>query len=77
MSFLHQHFIEVKTYFSNYSTTLLWAVMLMALHPEVQTRCQSELDETLGERPLTIEEMSNLNYIMATLMEIQRQGYIN
>ena len=51
--------------------------MLMALHPEVQTRCQSELDETLGERPLTIEEMSNLNYIMATLMEIQRQGYIN
>ena len=46
--------------------------MLMALHPEVQTRCQTELDEILGEKPLTIDEMSQLDYIMATLMEIQR-----
>ena len=44
----------------------------MALHPEVQTKCQTELDDALGEKPLTIDEMSNLNYIMATLMEIQR-----
>ena len=46
--------------------------MLMALHPEVQTKCQTEIDQHLGEKLPTIDEISKLNYIMATLMEIQR-----
>ena len=46
--------------------------MLMALHPEVQRKCQDELDEILGQKAPTIEDMNNVNYIMATLMEIQR-----
>ena len=46
--------------------------MFMALHPEVQARCQKELDEVLGSKPPTIVDMNRLNYIMATLMEIQR-----
>jgi cytochrome P450 len=46
--------------------------MLMALHPEVQEKCQNELDEVLGSRNPTIDDMSKLVYIMATLMEIQR-----
>ena len=46
--------------------------MLMALHSEVQIKCQKELDEILGDKPPTIDDMSSLDYIMATLMEIQR-----
>jgi cytochrome P450 len=46
--------------------------MLMALHPEVQEKCQKELDQVLGPRNPTIDDMSKLVYIMATLMEIQR-----
>ena len=46
--------------------------MFMALHPEVQTECQKELDDVLGDKPPTIDDMSSLNYIMATLLEIQR-----
>lgn len=54
------------------STTLLWLVMLMSLHPEVQTKCQKEVDNHLGEKLPTIDEMNNLPYIVATLMEVQR-----
>ena len=46
--------------------------MLMALHSEVQIKCQKELDEFLGDKPPTIDDMSSLNYIMATIMEITR-----
>nr|AKH03506.1 cytochrome P450 3041B1 [Paracyclopina nana] len=55
------------------STTLLWAVMLMALYPKVQQKCQKEIDEILGGSRLpTIDDMPKLVYVMATLMEIQR-----
>jgi hypothetical protein len=46
--------------------------MLMALHPKVQGKCQNELSEVIGERTPTIEDMTDLKYIMATVMEIQR-----
>ena len=29
------------------STTLVWSVMYMALYPEVQEKCQKEIDEYL------------------------------
>ena len=46
--------------------------MLMALHPDVQRKCQNELDEILGEKPPTMDDMKSLNYIMATINEIMR-----
>ena len=46
--------------------------MLMALHPKVQAKCQNELSEVIGEKPPTIEDMKDLKYVMATVMEIQR-----
>ena len=63
--------IRIK-HFYDFSTTLLWSVMLMALHPDVQRRCQNELDEILGEKPPTMDDMNSLNYIMATINEIMR-----
>jgi cytochrome P450 len=46
--------------------------MMMALHPDVQIKCQNELDEVLGEKPPTMDDMNSLNYIMATINEIMR-----
>ncbi len=44
----------------------------MALHPEAQTKCQDEIYRVLGSRNPTISDMSDLVYVMATIMEIQR-----
>ena len=44
----------------------------MALYPEVQKFCQEEVSDNLGSRPPTIDDVSSLPYVMATLMEIQR-----
>ena len=44
----------------------------MALHLDVQQKCQAEIDEKIGSRPPTIEDVPNLPYVMASLMETQR-----
>ena len=54
------------------STTLSWSVLYIALHPEIQQKCQIEIDEEIGSRPPTIEDVPNLPYVMACLMETQR-----
>ena len=54
------------------STTLLWSVLYMAINPEIQEKCQVEIDEKIGSRSPTIEDVPNLPYVMATLMETQR-----
>ena len=46
--------------------------MLMALHSDVQEKCQNEVDIILGTRNPTIADMPQLVYVMATIMEIQR-----
>ena len=58
------------------STTLLWAVMFMALHPDVQDKCQVEISDQIGSRYPTIEDMKDLPYVMATLNEIQRVSMV-
>ena len=54
------------------STTLLWAMQLMAVHPQVQEKCQNEIDRHLGSKDPTIDDGANLTYVQATLLEIQR-----
>ena len=44
----------------------------MALNPSVQKKVQAEIDEVLGPKPPAIEDISQMNYTMATLMELQR-----
>ncbi len=55
-----------------FSTTLLWSVLFMAVNPKVQEKCQEEIDRVLGSRNPAISDMSQLVYVMATIMEIQR-----
>jgi len=57
------------------STTLRWAVMFLILYPEVQRRCQAELDLLDADYP-GLSDMSSLNYCQATILETLRLGCI-
>ncbi|XP_072799578.1 cytochrome P450 2W1 isoform X1 [Vicugna pacos] len=55
------------------SSTLQWAALLMAKHPQVQGRVQEELDCVLGPgRPPRPEDQQALPYTNAVLHEVQR-----
>nr|KAG5686870.1 hypothetical protein BaRGS_015548 [Batillaria attramentaria] len=51
------------------STTLDWLVLYMVAYPDVQKRCQKEIDES---RLVTMADRSNLPYIEAVLTEMLR-----
>ena len=58
------------------STTLLWAMMFMALNPKVQKKCFHEIHDQLGQRAPETNDSPNMVYTMATLMEIQRVALV-
>ncbi len=43
-----------------------------ANHPEVQTRAQKFIDETIGDRQVTLKDRSHLPYIDSMMMELLR-----
>ena len=54
------------------STTLLWSVLYMALYPKIQKMCQEDIEDKIGSRPPTMDDLSHLPFVMATMMETQR-----
>ncbi|KAK6166912.1 hypothetical protein SNE40_023513 [Patella caerulea] len=57
------------------ATTLDWAFLFMILHPEVQKKCQEEIDSVIGDgRMIDWSDRSKLPYNEATLLEVQRLG---
>ncbi|XP_043191071.1 methyl farnesoate epoxidase-like [Amphibalanus amphitrite] len=56
------------------STSLMWAVLMMVMYPDVQTRVQQELDAALGGRLPSYSDRPRLPYTEATLMEISRRA---
>nr|AQM55163.1 cytochrome P450 [Eremias argus] len=55
------------------SSTLLWGLLSMVNHPEVQKRVQEEIDEQIGRvRSPMIEDQLKLPYTCAVIHEIQR-----
>ncbi|GMT16768.1 hypothetical protein PFISCL1PPCAC_8065, partial [Pristionchus fissidentatus] len=52
-------------------TTLKWAFLLLAAHPEVQESVQRELD-SCGEGCVTLRDRKKLPYTNATICEVQR-----
>nr|XP_060629591.1 cytochrome P450 2J2-like isoform X1 [Anolis sagrei ordinatus] len=55
------------------STTLRWALLYMAIYPEIQGRVQSEIDSVIGQsRPPAMADKDNLPYTNAVIHEIQR-----
>ena len=53
------------------STTLTWALLLLALHSDVQSKCREEIDRVLGSTPPKKEDAAKMPYVSATLLEIQ------
>nr|XP_055049023.1 cytochrome P450 2F2-like [Misgurnus anguillicaudatus] len=55
------------------SNTLLTAFLYLMNHPEVQARCQREIDEVLeGKDQASFEDRHNMPYTQAVIHEVQR-----
>ncbi|KDR21920.1 cytochrome P450 306a1 isoform X2 [Zootermopsis nevadensis] len=53
-------------------TTLWWFILFMAGHPDAQKRAQEELDDVVGTRLPTLDDLPLLPYTEAALSETQR-----
>ncbi|XP_069550922.1 cytochrome P450 2J6-like [Brachyistius frenatus] len=59
------------------STTLLWALIYLIKHPDVQEKVQAEIESVIGQiRQPTMADRTNLPYTDAVIHEIQRMGNI-
>ncbi|KAI8795725.1 cytochrome P450 2U1 isoform X1 [Biomphalaria glabrata] len=59
------------------STTIMWCLLYMLHYPEVQKKIYKEIVEQIGtERPPNITDKSNLKYLAAVIMEVQRKASI-
>nr|XP_056701879.1 cytochrome P450 2D19-like [Euleptes europaea] len=53
--------------------TILWGLLYLVLHPEVQKKVQEEIEKVIGrDRPPMMEDQPNLPYTNAVIHEIQR-----
>ncbi|XP_027734823.1 cytochrome P450 2J2-like isoform X2 [Empidonax traillii] len=59
------------------SSTLRWALLFMALHPEIQAHVQAEIDAVIGQaRQPVLEDRNNMPYTNAVIHEVQRKANI-
>ncbi|XP_065594159.1 cytochrome P450 2J2-like isoform X2 [Cyrtonyx montezumae] len=59
------------------STTLRWALLFMAMYPEIQARVQAEIDAVIGQsRQPALEDRKSMPYTNAVIHEVQRKGNI-
>ncbi|XP_044278275.1 cytochrome P450 2D14-like [Varanus komodoensis] len=55
------------------SSTILWGMIYMVFHPEVQKRVQEEIDTVIGKlRSPVMEDQLSMPYVSAVIHEIQR-----
>lgn len=59
------------------ATTLLWALVFLIRHPDIQEKVQAEIDNVIGQtRQPSMADRPNLPYTDAVIHEIQRMGNI-
>ncbi|XP_005498962.2 cytochrome P450 2J2 [Columba livia] len=59
------------------STTIRWALLFMAMYPEIQARVQAEIDTVIRQaRQPALDDRSNMPYTNAVIHEVQRKGNI-
>ncbi|XP_029417535.1 cytochrome P450 2J3 isoform X2 [Nannospalax galili] len=59
------------------STTLRWALLYLALYPEVQEKAQDEIDRVIGQgRQPSLGDRESMPYTNAVIHEVQRMGNI-
>ena len=56
--------------------TLDWAMLLMILHPDIQSKVRQELDQNFGSRKAKVNEKHKIPYTEAVIHEIQRKANI-
>ncbi|KAK3594527.1 hypothetical protein CHS0354_023584 [Potamilus streckersoni] len=64
-----------ELYFGGSETTsasMDWVFLYMIEYPDVQTKCQAEIQKVCGDKPILYADRSKLKYVQATLLEIQR-----
>ena len=54
------------------ATALTWAAYLLAQHPEVSARIEAEVDDVLGDRRMTFDDVANLRYTANVFNEALR-----
>ncbi|GAA1501096.1 cytochrome P450 [Kitasatospora kazusensis] len=54
------------------ATTLAWAFHEIARHPQVEKQLLAELDEVVGHRPVTFEDVTHLPYLRRVIDEVTR-----
>jgi len=55
------------------ATVMSWFMLAMIAYPDVQKKCQAELDRVIGRSHMpTLEDRARLPYIRATLREALR-----
>ncbi|XP_067391508.1 cytochrome P450 2J2-like isoform X2 [Emydura macquarii macquarii] len=55
------------------STTIRWALLYMAIYPDVQERVQAEIDRVIGQsRQPGMDDRDNMPYTNAVIHEVQR-----
>ncbi|KAK3564653.1 hypothetical protein QTP86_024522, partial [Hemibagrus guttatus] len=55
------------------SNTLLTAILYLMAHPDIQKKCQQEIDEVIGNKPQpSFEDRHNMPYTQAMIHETQR-----
>ncbi|KAM6219189.1 cytochrome P450 2J2-like [Rhynchocyon petersi] len=58
------------------STTLRWALLYMALNPEIQEKVQAEIERVLGQSPPSTANRELMPYTNAVIHEVQRMANI-
>ncbi|MFF7489447.1 cytochrome P450 [Streptomyces luteogriseus] len=54
------------------ASVLSWTLYELARHPDIEARVHSELDEVLGKRPVTLDDMTRLPYLNQVITETLR-----
>ncbi|WP_432175642.1 cytochrome P450 [Streptomyces sp. Tue6028] len=54
------------------ASVLAWVLYELARHPDIDERVQTELDEVLGERPVTFDDLTQLPYLGRVITEATR-----
>ena len=52
--------------------TLDWAILCMVENPDIQRKCQQEIENIVGDKPIKYSDRGSLTYVDATITEIQR-----
>jgi cytochrome P450 len=58
------------------STSLIWAVLYLACHPNIQDRLHKELSDVVGVNCISVNDKRRLPFLEATVLEILRYSTV-